>query len=95
MTADTVPTAVRPRRASRVRWMLSAGVGAFCLLAWIAVAVVMTQGFDLKTCTAVAFVAALSLEAFFWTTAATLGVKAFEARRAIWRLITRGTWRVG
>ena len=81
------------RRASRMMWTLVGFIALFCAISWMAVATVMILRFDVRICTAVAVVAALSLEALFWSTAAALGVKVFEARRAIWRLITTGRLR--
>jgi hypothetical protein len=64
------------------------GLAVF-LLAWTAVGVGFVLRVDVTTWTILVVIAAFASEALIWCTAAMLGLTVFEARRAIWRFLTR------
>lgn len=65
-----------------------AGATVF-LLAWLAVGAGFLLGVDRTTWTILVVIAAFASEALVWCIAAFLGLSVFEARRAIWRFLTR------
>ena len=60
-----------------------------CLAAWTAVGVGYLLHVGVTTWTVLVVIAAVSSEALIWCLAAMLGLSVFEARRAIWRMLTR------
>ncbi len=72
------------------KWILPIAAGAVSLTAWIVFAVGLAADWEVPRMMVIATVGALGLEAAVWTTAAALGVTAFQARREIWRRLTGG-----
>jgi hypothetical protein len=64
------------------------GLAVF-LLAWTAVGVAFLLRVDPVTWTALVVIAAFATEALVWCVAAILGLSVFEARRTIWRVVSR------
>nr|WP_316628948.1 hypothetical protein [uncultured Brevundimonas sp.] len=62
-------------------------VAAVC--AWVSLGIGLYLDVDRGARITLAIVAAVSSEALFWTVAALLGVSVVEARKRIWRRITR------
>lgn len=71
----------------KLKWMLPLGSAGVSLIAWIAFGVGVAMGAERSTLIVIATVGALALEGVIWTTAAALGVSAFQARREIWRRV--------
>lgn len=65
-----------------------AGATVFAL-AWAAVGVGVLTGVDRATWTVLFVVAAFATEGLVWCIAVMLGLSAFEARRRIWRWVSR------
>lgn len=74
-----------------MRWrpLILATAGAIVVAAWITVAVTYFLGFKVGAWTVVVTFACLATEAVFWVSAAVLGVTVIQARRDIWRWLTR------
>ncbi len=69
------------------KWIAPLTVAGVSLAAWIGFGVAVAMGLKRSTLVVIATVGALSLEGVIWTTAAALGVSAFQARREIWRRV--------
>jgi hypothetical protein len=65
-----------------------AGV-ALCTASWIALGAGFVIGVDIKVWTILVTIAAIATELMFWGLAVMLGLTVFEARRKIWRSLTR------
>lgn len=85
--ASNVPAKPR-RKGSRVMWALTGLVFIAAVCAWIALGVGLYMGVGFTPRLILATAAAVTTEATFWLTAATIGVSVFEARRRIWRYVT-------
>lgn len=66
------------------KWLLPLGVASVSLIAWIAFGIAVAMKAERSTLLVLATVGALGLEGVIWTTAAVLGVSAFQARRQLW-----------
>jgi hypothetical protein len=73
----------------KVKHLIGLAGAAIFLLAWSAVGVGFVLRVDAATWTILVVIAAFASEALVWCVAAMLGLSVFEARRAIWRRITR------
>jgi hypothetical protein len=71
----------------KLKWMLPLGLAGVSLATWITFGVAVAGGAERKTLLLIGAIGALSLELVIWTTAAILGVSAFQARREIWRRV--------
>src|SRR5690606_2912955 len=94
MTNDRQPAAARARpdlirRGRGFFWLLSAVVGAAAVAAWGAVAVGYWLGVSRATWVILVVVAAVATEGLFWSVAAALGLSVLDARKRIWRWVTR------
>lgn len=69
-------------------WALTALLAVVAVCAWVSLAIGLSMDVERQTRIILAVVAAFATEALFWSTAASLGVTVFEARRRIWRRIT-------
>jgi hypothetical protein len=69
-------------------WIGILGAAVF-LLAWGALAVAFVVKVELALWTTLVVIAAFASEAMIWCLAAMLGLSVFEARREIWRTLTR------
>ncbi|WP_454715175.1 hypothetical protein [Caulobacter segnis] len=69
----------------KLKWMLPLGLFGLSLTAWVAFGVALGMHAERVVLIVLASVGALALEGVLWTTAAILGVSAFQARREIWR----------
>ena len=67
------------------KWMLPIGAAGISLVIWIAFAIALAMHVKRSILMTIVVVGAFSVEAVIWTTAAALGVSAFQARREIWR----------
>ncbi len=70
------------------RWLLIGG-GALCLISWAVLGLVLFIDAPRNTLLLLATFTALVTEGFFWVAAAVLGVTVFQARRRIWRWLSR------
>ncbi|MBO9543069.1 hypothetical protein [Caulobacter sp.] len=68
----------------KLKWMLPIGLFALSLATWIAFGIAVAMHVERKVLIAMAAFGALALEGVMWSTAAILGVSAFQARRQIW-----------
>jgi hypothetical protein len=73
----------------KLKYLIGAVGLAVFLAAWAAVGVAFALRVDPTTWTILVVIAAFASEALVWCLAAMLGLSAFEARRAIWRFLTR------
>ncbi len=94
MTNDRQPAAARARpdlirRGRGFFWLLSAVVGAAAVAAWGAVAVGYWLEVSRATWVILVVVAAVATEGLFWSVAAALGLSVLDARKRIWRWVTR------
>lgn len=92
---DTATTPKPARKASRYLWLL---VGFLLVLAAVSFAgfwVGRAMNLDKPVLIGALVVTGLSLEGAMWTTAATVGVSVFEARKRIWRFLTGRGWTAG
>jgi hypothetical protein len=71
----------------KLKWMLPLGLAGVSLATWITFGFAVATGAERKTLLLIGAIGALSLELVIWTTAAILGVSAFQARREIWRRV--------
>jgi hypothetical protein len=71
----------------KLKWMLPLGLFGLSLAAWVAFGIGAAMHAERTVLIAMAAVGALALEGVMWTTAAALGVSAFQARREIWRRV--------
>lgn len=71
----------------KLKWMLPLGLFGLSLVAWVAFGVSLAMHVERNVLIAIAAFAALALEGVMWSTAAILGVSAFQARREIWRRV--------
>lgn len=71
------------------KWILPALAAAVSLTAWIVFGVGVALDWDKPLMIGIALVGAFGLEATMWTTAAALGITVFQARKSIWRWMTR------
>ncbi len=69
------------------KWMAPIGLAGVSLMGWIALGVAVALHAHRPVLLAIAMVAGFALEGVIWTTAAILGVSAFQARRQIWRRV--------
>ncbi len=82
------PASGKSHLSSSKRWLLIGG-GIICLLCWLALGIGLLMDAPRHTLIVLVTVAAVATEGFFWLAAAVLGVTAFQARRKIWRWLTR------
>lgn len=75
--------------SARRRWRWIALGGGVCLLAWLAVGIGLAVGVDRTTRLVLVTCAALATEGLVWLSAALLGLRVFEARRALWQALKR------
>jgi len=74
-----------------MRWkpLILAAAAATVVAAWATVTVTYFLGFGVGRWTVVVTAACLATEAAFWVSAGVLGVTVLQARRDIWRWLTR------
>lgn len=92
MTDLATPATPPKRRGSRILWAVVGLAVVFSICAWISVFVGYQMEVSRSTWIILVTVAALSIEAVIWSTAAAVGLKVFEARRKIWRALTGRGW---
>lgn len=62
---------------------------AICIASWIALGIGFALRVDITVWTILVTAAAIATELMFWCVALMLGLTVFEARRKIWRAVTR------
>jgi hypothetical protein len=73
----------------KLKHLIGLAGGIVFLAAWAGVLAGYLLRVDVATWTVLVVIAAFASEAFVWCLAAMLGLSIFEARRAIWRFLTR------
>jgi hypothetical protein len=68
----------------RVKWIIGWAATVVCVAAWAGVAAGFALKAKLAALTALATVAAFSLEGMFWAWAFVLGVSVLQARHRLW-----------
>lgn len=79
----------------KLKWIVPAVAGVAFVAGWAAVGAGVLMGVDRGAGIALVTAAALATEALFWAGAFALGVSVFEARRRIWRVVSRPFRRAG
>lgn len=84
MSSEIAGSAAPKRGWKRRGWWLGLGA-AVCLSCWIALVAGLVLGVERSTQLVLVTVAAVATEGLVWLVAAVLGLRVFEARRALWR----------
>ncbi|MBU1187981.1 MAG: hypothetical protein KKC01_03020 [Gammaproteobacteria bacterium] len=83
------PAANHRKRLSKTKHWLLIGGGIVCLLCWLALGIGWVMDTTRNTLIVLVTATAVATEGLFWLAAAVLGVTVFQARRKIWRWMTR------